>query len=127
MKRNNPKFEEYGEISPFELIKFLIKQLHIENNKIHNFYSKIYSSDYESYNKLYNKNFNSFISNKEKGLFGVFQIFEICENCSEKKSYYESFYYIILDLDSTEKGVNIYDFFQNNSFTTETYKFCQKC
>ena len=127
LKRNNPKFEEYGEISPFELIKFLIKQLHIENNKIQNFYSKIYSSDYESYNKLYNNNFNSFISNKEKGLFGVFQIFEICENCSKKNSYYESFYYITLDLDSTEKGVNIYDFFQNNSFITETYKFCQKC
>jgi len=93
LKRNNPKFEAYGEIPPFELIKFLIKQLHIENNKIQNFYSKIYSSDYESYNKLYNNNFNSFISNKEKGLFGVFQIFEICENCSKKNSYYESFYF----------------------------------
>lgn len=39
---NNPYLEEIDEIEPKDLIEFLIKKLHIENNNIACPYSRIY-------------------------------------------------------------------------------------
>ena len=154
---NNQAFNKYKdeEIPPEDLIKFIIKQLHIENNYKNYHYSKIYSlnnekKDSKNYNNLiekgngernqinralilsdyesaYDQYFNSIISNKNKGLYGTFEIKDICQNCDETSYYFESFYYITLDLDSTEGSINISDIFEDNKDEIIKYKYCQNC
>ena len=138
---NNKTFEQYKEkeIPPSELIKYLIKQLHIENNYNTNNYTKVFSlinerdnkdiqinrglilSDYES---IYNQYFNSIISAKNKGLYGTYEIKDQCKNCEEINYYYESFYYITLDIDSSDNEILITDIFENNKDKITRYKFC---
>ena len=151
---NNKSFERYKEkeIPPIELIKYLLKQLHLENNFYKNNYTKVFTlpndknnyknlsekekndkvqlnrasliSDYEN---LYNQNFNSFISDKNKGLYGTYEIKDYCKNCEDINYYFESFYYITLDLDSVQDETSIIDIFGNNKDEITCYKFCHNC
>ena len=77
LMENNKSFGPIGEISPYELIKFVIKQLHIENNINNNKgqYYKLYSLEknclnrdlaLSEFNKVYDNYFNSVISEKKK-------------------------------------------------------------
>ena len=152
---NNQAFNKFKEeeIPPLDLIKFIIKQLHIETNRKNNIYSKIYSSingkkNSQNYNNFiekgnhdknqlnqilsdyedaYNHYFNSIISDKNRGLYGTFEIKDTCQNCEEINYYFESFYYITLDLDSTEGQLFIDLFFKKNKDEIIKYKYCQKC
>ena len=148
---NSEIFRVKEEINPCELIKFIIKQLHIENNKSGNKYSRVYSlsngnndfgiskemeekkrNDFKfnlilsRYEYLYNLNFNSIISDKKRGLYGTYQIQNYCKNCKETNYYFESFYYITIDLDSAESDIKIKDYLDNKDII-KTYKFCQNC
>jgi DNA-directed RNA polymerase subunit RPC12/RpoP len=133
----NKSFNRYGEIPPHELIKFLIKNLHIENNKDRiNSYSKIFNLSYEKdnlneYLKAYTDFFDSVISNKNKGFFGTYQYENICSSCKNKFEYYESFYYITLDFDDKKmdkKEIKISDYLEhNNDDAIKVYKYCPNC
>ena len=105
----NKSFSKYKEteIPPSELIKYLIKQLHKENNTKNKNSSKIYvtyqniahinkensSKEYDNelkigltlsrFQDLFNKNFDSIISDKNKGLFGIYDIQDICLECQK--------------------------------------------
>lgn len=108
---NNKDFNKFGEIPPQELIKYIIKNLHIENNRNNkNNYSKIFNISSDKNNKnyyldAYSNYFDSVISNRNKGFFGTYLIENTCleQNCKIKNEYYESFYYITLDFDQRKE------------------------
>ena len=138
LMENNKSFGPIGEISPYELIKFVIKQLHIENNFNYNMgqYYKLYSLEKNclnrelassEFNKVYNNYFNSVISDKERGLYGKYEIQNICNQCKNIHYYFESFYYITLDLDSTKEEVESSSFLNKNIDKITIYKFCKEC
>ena len=132
----NKSFNRFGEIPPHELIKFLIKNLHIENNKDRkNNYSRIFNLSYEKdnlreYLKAYRSYFDSVISNTNKGFFGTYQFENTCSECKKIFKYYESFYYINLDLDDGKINKNdfkIGEYLQPNKDVITVYKHCPDC
>ena len=69
---NNKTFNRFGEIDPKQLIKYLIKQIHLEGNKnssVSQIYTLKYSKNiskkelFEEYNQNYREYFHSVISN----------------------------------------------------------------
>ena len=129
-------FNKYGEIPPQELIKYLIKNLHIENNRNNkNKYSKIFNISNEQNNlnyylNAYSQYFDSVISNRNKGFFGTYLIENYCLECKNKYSYYESFYYITLDFDQKKEGIDtsIGKYLEKGcEDTINIYKHCPKC
>ena len=104
----NKSFSKYEnmEIPPSELIKFLITQLHKENNT--------------------QNNQGSIISDKNKGLIGINEIKVTCLKCRKYNSYLEMCYYIIIDLDAAEKPVD-FSIFEEENIEIKTYKFCEDC
>ena len=134
LEQNNKGFNKYREISPQELIKYLIKRLHIENNRNNN-YTKIFNlsngqNNLKDYLDAYSNFFNSVISNRNKGFFGTFLIEDTCLDCKIKSQYYESFYYITLDFDQRkeEKVPNIGNYLKKGcEDNINVYKRCSKC
>ena len=103
---NNSCFIDPGEIGPEDLIEFVLKKIHIENNKLQNNFSRLFTLDNDTdiYNRQalfskYSANFvnifKSFISDL---FFGTFETTAQCYNCSRVKYYFESYYYLTLDL-----------------------------
>jgi len=122
---NNPFFEEIDEIEPEDLIEFLIKRLHIENNNISCQYSRIYTreDDIDFFNEIkilekYLYNYKIFlkscISHK---FFGTKEIIKKCLNCNKTKYYFESFYYLKLDANEVNKY-----FLNSNNFILDVFK-----
>ena len=122
---NNPFFEEINEIEPENLIDFLIKKLHIENNKKACPFSRIYTIEddfdffdekkiLEKYGITFIKYFQSLFSDE---FFGTKEIIKKCLNCNKPKYYIESFYY--LKFDAFE--VNKY-FYKTNNFILDVFK-----
>ena len=133
---NNKDFNKFGEIPPQELIKYLIKNLHIENNRNNkNKYSKIFNLSNDKNNRkyyldAYSQYFDSVISNRNKGFFGTFHIENSCLECKNKNEYYESFYYITLDFDQRkeEKNTIIEEYLKKGcEDTINIYKHCPFC
>ena len=108
---NNPFFEEIDEIEPEDLIPFLLKKLHFENNKIASQYSRIYTKDDDPdlFNrkkmlKKYGNNFkNSFKSCISDKFFGTNEIIKTCLECKKPRYYIESFYYLKFDANEVNK------------------------
>lgn len=132
---NNKTFNRFGEIDPKQLIKYLIKQIHLEGNKnssVSQIYTKKYSKNiskkelFEEYNQNYREYFHSVISKKNKGFFGTYEIEDICEGCNKRKYFFESFYFITLDFDvsHTEK---IKDLLENYKKEIKVNKYCTEC
>lgn len=147
--KNNKSFSKLGEIPLFELIKYLLMQLHIENNEYNNNYTKIFAGKgnenrikrYESflsYNSIFREHFKSFISS-EIGFYGIYEINSRCQvHKNEINYYFESFYYIVIDLDNTDYTIkNIFDACKSsdnnidnkdcNVDTIKTLQFCFNC
>lgn len=137
--QSNKAFNKVGEINPHELIKFLIKQIHLENNN-NIICSKIFVKETSpaAYSKedslrvyydYYQKHFKSILSTKEKGFFGTFIIEDKCnnKNCNKIRYYFESFYYITIDLDAAKGEVSIFGLFGANKEIFITNKYCQSC
>ena len=114
MTFNNTCFSEPGEIEPIDLIEYIIKALHIENNKIMNNKIRLYSKDNdpsifikeESFNKFlltFKSIFKSFISDL---FFGGFEITKLCYTCKKQRFYFENFFYLILDINQSMKCGN---------------------
>ena len=137
--QNNKALNKIGEINPHELIKFLIKQVHLENNNniaCSKIFVKISSpaanneqDSLKAYQDSYQKYFKSVLSKKDKGLFGTFKIEDKCnnKNCNKIRYYCESFYYITIDVDAAKGEVNISSLFDPNRENIITYKYCQYC
>ena len=137
--QNNKAFNPIGEINPYDLIKFLIKQIHLENNyKIS--CSKIFTKttsqaalnkedSLRAYNEAYSKYFKSVLSKKDKGLFGTFEIADKCndDKCKKIRYYFESFYYITIDVDAAKSEVNILELLEENKENIISNKYCQYC
>jgi ribosomal protein L33 len=111
----NPCFFDPGEIEPCDLIDFLLKKLHLENNHVGNPYSKLFCMDNDrnifneqnilkKYMINFSKNFKSFISDN---FFGHFEIIKFCSNCNKKRYYFESFFYLTIDISQAiNNGLN---------------------
>ena len=111
---NNNSFIDPGEINPIDLIEYIIKSLHIENNRIKHNYSKLFSLDEdpdildkEKIQKKFLANFaelfKSFISDL---FYGSLEITKLCRVCNIPKFYYETFFYITLDVSQSIKWGN---------------------
>ena len=73
---NNTSFVDPGEIEPEDLIEYILKTIHIENNKNNYHYSRIYSmeKDPDIFNRQkilvkYLTNFQSYLKSKISDLF----------------------------------------------------------
>ena len=140
---NNSCFVDPGEIEPIDLIEYILKNLHIENNKKINNYARIFTMDndpdifnrdaiFNKYLLNFQNNFKSFICDL---FFGTFEITKLCYNCKKKRFYFENFFYLVLDINQSMKcGINpkepnfiienIYKEFTNN---IEILRYCPFC
>ena len=123
---NNPYFDHRDEIEPKDLIDFLIKKIHIENNEVNDrrfsrIYTKINDLDtldegkmFKKYNYTFNIYFNSFIS---KNFYGIKEAIKNCSICSSKRYCPESFYYLKFDANEVNKY-----FSNSNNFILDVLK-----
>ena len=139
---NNLFFEERDEIEPEDLIVFMIKQFHIENNKLNNTFSRVYTKeddcDIFNHNKLFDKYtytlkkfFKSKIFDK---FYGTKQAIKTCLKCQKERFYIESFYYLIFDANEVIKHFSnssnfILDVFkkESNNYVQKEILFCPYC
>jgi len=125
----NPFFEERDEIEPNDLVDFLIKKLHIENNKINNEkyrkYSRIYTkkndNDVLDEQKMQNKYiytfkniFKSYISDQ---FYGMKETIKYCFACNKTRYCPESFYYLKFDANEVNKIAS-----NSNNFILDIFK-----
>ena len=109
---NNTSFVDPGEIEPEDLIEYILKTIHIENNKNNYHYSRIYSmeNDPDIFNRQkilvkYLTNFQSYLKSKISDLFfGTLETISLCTNCNTNKYFFESFYYLIIDINEALKN-----------------------
>ena len=95
---NNTSFVDPGEIEPEDLIEYILKTIHIENNKNNSHYSRIYSKeeDPDIFNRQqmvmkYLGNFHSFLNSKISDLFfGTLETISLCTKCNANKYFFES-------------------------------------
>ena len=140
---NNSCFIDPGEIEPSDLIEFILRKVHIENNKVGYTYSRLYTLDNDidinnrqilqaKYFANFANIFKSFISDL---FFGTLETSAKCFNCQQPKYYFENYYYLTLDLNQAIKcGINpnCNDFIQTciqketNSFINKP-RFCLTC
>jgi len=140
---DNPLFYEPGEIEPKDLIEFILKKLHIENNHHNNDYSRLCSLDdnkiifnrqstFNDYMTKFDNYFKSFISNS---FFGTFELEKLCLNCNVNRFYFESFSFLSFDINQAiQYGLNpndnnfIFNCFQKQSSNIITKDiFCPRC
>ena len=140
---NNSCFIDPGEIEPTELIDFILKKVHIENNRLPNTFSRLfnYDTDPDIYNRQtlktkYFANFLNFFKSFISDLFfGTLETSAKCFKCQKTKYYFENYYYLTLDLDQAIKcGINpnFQDFIQNCiqkeiSSYVNNQRFCPNC
>ena len=140
----NTCFIDPGEIEPIDIVDYLIKTIHIENNKIPNKYSRIYTKedDNDIYNrdnifKKYLANFqNTFKSCVSDQFFGTLEIQRRCCKCNQMRFYFENFYYLTINVKQAIKnGLNIkqenflFSCFQKQNFSNinGVKRFCPNC
>ena len=92
-----------GEINPIDLIEYIIKSLHIENNKIKHNYSKLFTLDKdhdicnkEKIQKKFFANFTELFKSFISDLFyRSLEITKLCRVCNISKFYYETFFILL--------------------------------
>ena len=122
---NNPFFEELEEIELADLVHFLIKKLHCENNKKDCPYSRIYTKEDDldifdrnkmliKYKDIFINYFKSLISDK---FFLTSETIKTCLNCNHPRYYIESFFYLKFDANEVNKH-----FSNSNNFILDVLK-----
>ena len=122
---NNLFFEEKDEIEPEDLIDFIIKQIHIENNKINCIYSRVYTKENDpdifNHQKILDKyGYNLKVYFKSKifdKFYGTKEAIKKCLKCQQKRYYIESFYYLKFDANEVSKH-----FLNSNNFILDVFK-----
>ena len=138
----NLLFWERDEIEPEDLIVYIIKQLHIENNKINNTYSRVYTKeddcDIFNHNKMFEKYTNNlkmfFKSKIFDNFYGTKEAIKTCLRCQKERFYIESFYYLKFDANEVTKHFSnssnfILDVFkkESNNYVQKEILFCPFC
>ena len=139
---NNLFFEEREEIEPEDLIDFIIKQLHIENNKLGYTYSRVYTKEndpdifkhpkiFEKYGNNLKMFFKSKIFDK---FYGTKEAIKTCSKCQKERFYFESFYYLKFDANEVSKHFSnsqnfILDVFkkERDNYVQKEILFCPNC
>jgi len=120
----NPNFEDPGEIEPKYLIEYIIKKIHVENNKTPSHFSRLVTRDEDPdlFNRQkiiekYQLNFtNDFKSRISDNFFGTMEIIKACSKCQKQRFYFESFYYLKFDANQ------LMNYFRNsNNFVSDTF------
>jgi serine/threonine protein kinase len=139
---NNLFFEERDEIEPEDLIDFIIKRLHIENNKIDKTYSRVYTKENDrdifDHKKIFDKyayNLKMFFKSKIFDQFyGTKEAIKTCLKCQKERFYIESFYYLKFDANEVTKHFSnsnnfILDVFkkESNNYVKKEILFCPNC
>jgi hypothetical protein len=122
----NFNFEERGEIEPLDLIHYIIKMLHAENNKAPSRYSRLVTRDEDpdlldrqKIIEKYQFNFvNDFKSRISDNFFGTMEIIKTCLQCQRARFYFESFYYLKFDANELMKN-----FSNSNNFILDTFNW----
>ena len=119
----NSKFLGPGEIDCLDLIDYIIQNLFMETNQ-QTFCRSSYLSTEENnmdslnrntilneYKQNYSNNFKSFVSDD---FFGTFELNRICNQCAQRRTSFENFYYLTLNVDrAINKGINNENFIRN--------------
>lgn len=139
---NNTSFVDPGEIEPEDLIEYILKTIHIENNKNCSSYSRIFSmeNDPDIFNRQtillkylgnFKSNFKSIISDL---FFGSLETNSTCSNCNSNKYFFENFFYLIIDVKKALQNQVSYNqnFIQNcfqrqDSLQFKTTRICPNC
>jgi NIMA (never in mitosis gene a)-related kinase len=139
---NNSKFIDPGEIDCLDLIDYIIQILFMESN--HNVTCKspylfTEENDQSTFNReaimsKYLLNFNNFFKSfVSHSFFGTFELNRICTICKQRRTFFENFYYLTLNINSAIRNnlnVNdqnfIFNCFQKDSSITVN-KFCPCC
>ena len=139
---NNSNFVDPGEIDCVDLVDYIISQLLMEMNHNKNCKSAyLYTeeSDPDTYNRdvllqkyllNFNNCFKSFVSNY---FFGTFEVNRMCGQCKQKRTFFENFYYLTININSANKsGLNSNDpnfiyFCLQNTSKLNVNKFCPNC
>ena len=139
---NNLFFEEREEIEPEDLIDFIIKQLHIENNKLGYTYSRVYTKENDpnifDQKKIFDKyGYNLKMLFKSKifdKFYGTKEAIKICSKCQKERFYFESFYYLKFDANEVSKHFSnsqnfILDVFkkERDNYVQKEILFCPNC
>ena len=137
----NLNFEDPGEIEPLDLIIYIIKKLHAENNKVPSQISRLITRDEDPdlFNRQkiiekYEFNFtNDFKSRISDNFFGTMEIIKKCSQCQKQRFYFESFYYLKFDANELMKLFSNSDNFILQTFIWENQNcinkdlFCPFC
>ena len=131
---NNVFFEERDEIEPEDLINFIIKQLHIESNKIDSIYSRVYTKeddphifDHQKIFEKYGNNLKMFFKSKIFDQFyGTKEAIKTCLKCKRERFYIESFYYLKFDANEVTKHFSNSNNFILDAFKKERDNYVQK-
>ena len=137
----NFNFEDPGEIEPVDLINYIIKKLHAENNKVPSHISRLVTRDEDPdlFNRQkiiekYQFNFtNDFKSRISDNFFGTIEIIKLCSQCQKQRFYFESFYYLKFDANELMKIFSNSDNFILQTFIWENQNcinkdlFCPFC
>ena len=110
----NSCFIDPGEIKPIDLIEYILKALHIENNRIKSNYSRIFTidDDPDIFNRqtILNKywsNFRNYLKSFISSLFfGTLETSKCCYTCNHQRFYFENFFYLVLDINQSIKCGN---------------------
>jgi len=139
---NNSKFIDPGEIDCLDLIDYIIQILFMESN--HNVTCKspylfTEENDQSTFNReaimsKYLLNFNNFFKSfVSHNFFGTFEFNRICTRCNQRRTFFENFFYLTLNINSAIRNnlnVNdqnfIFNCFQKDSSITVN-KFCPCC
>lgn len=131
---NNLFLEEREEIEPEDLIDFIIKQLHIENNKLGYTYSRVYTKENDpdifNHQKIFEKyGYNLKMLFKSKifdKFYGTKEAIKTCSKCQKERFYFESFYYLKFDANEVSKHFSNSDNFILDVFKKERDNYVQK-
>ena len=138
---NNPSFPNPGEIDCLDLIEYIINSLFVENNSNECCKSPFIFTEEndectlnrENILKKYLLNFNNFFKSFVSNYFyGTFVFVRRCTQCDRIRTFFENFFYLVLNIDSAIKnGYNpldqnfIYHCFQSSKINIK--KFCPNC
>ena len=141
----NPGFPDPGKIDPIDLVRFILERFHKESilnkNTINGDNPYISTPDnnpsicnYQSTLQNYFVAFKNCISCVSDLFFGTYEIIKYCNNCKNKKFYFQNFFYITFNIEEalkngiTGNNSNLMNYFlKQNYLMINSQSFCCFC